>query len=318
MELMLKKITVGSLQAAVGKYTATTKVTYSLPTKMIRVISLIFISFLLTACYEPIEGCLDRRATNFDISIDEPCPDCCTYPTLKIRFDNKWQYPDTLLAFRTDTVFYDALDQPFRVNRIRFYWSNFRLMLSNGNELPITDFFEVKIPAGTDTMTLTVVDHFLLAEVNSSTDNLTLGAIVPEGSMTGFKTDFGIADPVNKAFISEMPENHVLSPQLGNLNYDTDIGYVFAQIEYFQDTTAIDTIPVVINIFGTNALKFLSFDLPVPVMLIEGFNPQLVIETDLARWFEGVNVRLGDTTVIQTQMSNNIEGSFTLKEVLFN
>jgi len=283
---------------------------------MIRVISLFIISFSLTACYEPTEGCLDRRATNFDISADEPCPDCCTYPTLKIRFDNKWQYPDTLLAFRTDTVFYDVLNQPFRINRIRFYWSNFKLLLDNGGELSITDLIDIKIPDGTDTMTLNVIDHFLLADINSSTNNLTLGTIVPEGVMTGFKTDFGIADPVNKAFISEIPEGHVLSPQLGNLNYDTDLGYVFAQIEYFQDTTAADTIPVIINIFGADALKPLSFDLPTPVMLTEGFNPQLVIETNFAHWFEGVNVRLGDTTTIQAQISNNIEGSFVLKEVL--
>ena len=283
---------------------------------MIRVVSLIIISFLLTACYEPVEDCLDRRATNFDISADEPCPDCCTYPKLKIRFDNKWQYPDTLLAFRTDTVFYDALNQPFRINRIRFYWSGFRLVLDSGEELPITDLIDIKIPNGIDTMTLNVVDHFLLADINSSTDNLTLGTIVPEGMMTGFKTYFGIADPANKAFISEIPKNHVLAPQLGNLNYDTDIGYVFAQIEYFQDTIAVDTIPVIINIFGADALKSLSFDLPMPVKLIEGFNPQLVIETDFAHWFEGVNVRLGDTLAIQTQISNNIEGSFTLKDVL--
>ena len=274
--------------------------------------------FSLTACYEPVEGCLDRKATNFEIGVDESCPDCCIYPKLKIRFDNKWQFPDTLAAFSPDSIFHDALDQPFRINRIRFYWSNYKLELEGGQQLSITDLIDIKIPDGTDTMTLNVIDHYLLADIGSATDRLTLGTIVPEGVMNGLSVDFGIDRPVNGAISEAMPDNHVLLPQLGNLNYGSDIGYVFAQVEYFQDTTVIDTTPVTINIFGEAALRSMSLSLDIPTSLIEGFNPELVIETDFAQWFDGINVRLGDTTAIQSQIVDNIAGSFTLKAVLAN
>lgn len=285
---------------------------------MTKTLSLFFLIFFITACYEAEEGCLDRKATDFEIGADEPCSDCCTYPKLKIRFDNKWQFPDTLAAFSTDSVFHDELNQPFRINRIRFYWSNYRLEVESGEQLFVTDLIEIKIPNGADSMVFNVIDHYLLADVNSSTDNLTLGTIVPKGVVTGMSVDFGIDRPTNSAAPSAMPDNHVLLPQLGDLNYGSDIGYVFAQIEYFQDTTEIDTIPVIINIFGDDALRSLSLSLDISALLIEGFNPQLVIETNFAQWFDGVNVRLGDTTAIQSQIVDNIAGSFTLKEVLAN
>lgn len=285
---------------------------------MRKIISFLILVFSLTACYEPAEGCLDRRATNFELAADEPCPDCCTYPKLKIRFDNKWQYPDTLSAFSTDSIFYDVLNQPFRINRIRFYWSDFKLEMNGGTQLLITDLIDVKTHNGIDTVVFNVPNDFLLADINSSTDNLTIGTVVPEGVMLGLSVDFGIDQPINSAVATTMPKDHVLLPQLGNLNYDSEIGYVFAQIEYFQDTIAADTTPVVINIFGDAALRELFLPLPNGITLLEGFNPQLVVETNFAHWFDGINVRLGDTTAIQMQIVNNIAESFTLKEVLAN
>lgn len=278
-------------------------------------IIIILFSLFFTSCYEPVEGCLDRSATNFDLDADEQCLDCCTYPSLKIQFDNKWNFPDTLAAFSTDSVFHDALDKPFRIERIRFYWSNYHLEMDGGTTLPTTDLIDLKIPDGTDTATINVVDHFLLADISSSKSSLTLGSIEPEGILYGLSTDFGIARPENSAITSELATSHALAPQIGKMNYGSEIGYVFAKIELYRDTISTDTIPVVVNIHGDTALRSLYLPLPVPVILIEGFNPLLVIETDFSKWFEGIDIRNSDTTTLQTQIVNNIAESFTLKEI---
>jgi len=272
----------------------------------------------LNSCYEPEEGCLDLTSTNFDLDADEPCVDCCTYPKLKIRFNNKWQYADTLVAFTTDTFYLDVNNDPFRIERIRFYWSDYQLVLNDGSKIATTDLIDIKVANGADTSTINIVDHFMLADVNSSTDNFTLGSIRPNGILQGLNTNFGIDRPANSAITDDFTSTHVLAPQLGNMNYGSEEGYIFAKIELFKDTTATDTIPYIINVFGDNALRNLTLDLPVPVILTEGFNPLLIIETDFAKWFDGINIRTGDTSTIQTQIVDNIAESFTLKEVLAN
>lgn len=276
------------------------------------------ISFSLTACYEKKEGCLDLKASNFDIGADEGCADCCTYPKLKITFENKWQYPDTLFPFKTDTFFYDALNQPFRIERIRFYWSNFNLELTDGTQIGITDLVNLKVADGTDTISLQEQDHFLLADVNSATDKLTLGSIVPTGSVSQVNTTFGIPRPANSAFVSTFNASHPLAPKIGNMNYGPELGYVFAKIELYRDTIASDTIPTVVNIYGDNALRNLNLALTSPTTLLEGFAPELVVQTDFAQWFNGVNIRTSDTTSLQSQIVNNIASSFTLKAVNSN
>ena len=80
----------------------------------------ILMAVLLSACYEPTEGCLDVRATNFDLDADEGCADCCTYPELSLRFENVWVYPDSVAPLRLHTFYVDAVGNPFRFERIRF------------------------------------------------------------------------------------------------------------------------------------------------------------------------------------------------------
>ena len=56
-------------------------------------------------CYEPIEGCLDVRATNFDLNADRSCPDnCCEYPELRLKLLHRYQQIDT---YGLDLAFHD-------------------------------------------------------------------------------------------------------------------------------------------------------------------------------------------------------------------
>lgn len=53
-------------------------------------------------CYQPIEGCLDTRATNFNAQADDDCPNCCTYPSMTFRSryslkDTNWTNRDTMV-----------------------------------------------------------------------------------------------------------------------------------------------------------------------------------------------------------------------------
>ncbi len=51
---------------------------------MSRVGGVIALVFFLAGCYEPKEGCLDPQAVNYDVTADEACADCCTWPSLRL------------------------------------------------------------------------------------------------------------------------------------------------------------------------------------------------------------------------------------------
>jgi hypothetical protein len=281
-----------------------------------RIVLFLLVVFCFSGCYEPTPGCLDTRATNFDLDADEACPDCCTFPQLRVRFDNIWSYQDTMVALRLDTFYVDANNNPFRLQRIRFYWSDLQLQLSSGETLTITDSLDLSIANGSDTSMLTVRDDYLFADIDRATRNVTLNTIEPSGVLTSLMATFGIQEPVNRAVTTSVSNSHALAPKSGQMNLGAEVGYIFAKIEYFQDTTAIDTVPRIINIYGTDFLRELQLDLPTPMTFIEGFDPVLVIENDVSRWFSGINVRQADTTALKNQFVDNLTQSFQLIQVL--
>lgn len=281
-----------------------------------RIVLFLLAVVCLSGCYEPSPGCLDTRATNFALDADEACPDCCTFPKLRVRFDNVWSYSGEMVALRLDTFYLDANNNPFRLQRIRFYWSDLELRLTNGETLTITDSIDLSIANGTDTSMITVRDDYLFADIDRATRSITLNTVAPSGVLASLAATLGIKQPVNSAVTTSVSNSHPLAPKAGQMNLGADVGYLFAKIEYFQDTTAIDTVPRIINIYGSDFLRELQLDLPTPMAFIEGFDPVLVIQNDVSRWFSGINVRQADTTALKNQFVDNLTQSFRLLEVL--
>jgi len=276
---------------------------------------LLWMAFAMVACYEPVEGCLNPRANNFDLDADEACTDCCTLPELSISFNAVWDDGTTVEDIRLDTFYLDAMNNPWRFKRLRFYWSDFIIENIAGDLLEIQDSLDVAIAMGVDTSMTTVKDDFLLVDIDGANGSFTIGTFEATGIMRSLDGVMGIAQPVNSAVITSFSSSHPLAPQLGQMNFNDGSGYIFAKLEYYQDTTAVDTIPRVINMLGDDILRSFSFDLPVPTQLVEGFNQVLVMEQNIAQLFAGVNVRLADTTVLKSQFVDNLAESFQLLEV---
>ncbi|MEL7248932.1 MAG: MbnP family protein [Bacteroidota bacterium] len=278
----------------------------------------LMMAVVLSACYEPTEGCLDVRATNFDLDADEACADCCTFPSLSLRFSNVWTYPDTIVSLRLDTFYVDAEGNPFRFNRIRFYWSNLRLVTSAGAELQLTDSLDLSIAEGGDTSRITILDDITLADINSRTETVSLNTLEPSGTLFQLQATFGIEDPTNKAVTTSVSTSHPLAPQAGRMNLGSDLGYIFAKIEYFQDTSSTDPILREINLYGDDFRRDLMLDILEPTPFIEGFNPTLVIEQNITKWFENIDVTSTDTTALKNSFVENLTQSFTLTSLLAN
>lgn len=282
---------------------------------MMRGLALLLTICCLSSCYEPTEGCLDVRATNFDLDADNACADCCTFPDLKVEFDHVWVYADTTLNLDLDTFYLDGQGQAFRIEQIRYYWSNVELQLSGGGLITPSDSITFDIQQSGDTSSITVADNFLLASGGSANTSHTIGSIEPEGIISGLTATFGIDDPANQALEgSTSLSGHPLGPQLGGMNLGTDLGYVFAKLELYPDT-AVTTDTLVLHLYGTDLLQPIQLDVDPSVMLFDGVDPVVVIETNYAHWFEGVDIRQSDTTAIKSQIVNNLTQSFRVLEV---
>ncbi len=274
-------------------------------------------TLLLPACYEPQEGCLDAQATNFDLNADEACPDCCEYPSLQLALRHRI----VLIGqeegrFSTDSVYYDGSGQPFQFNNIRFYLSNVRLVRSDGSVAMVSDTIELDLydPAGAPRKA-TVEDNFLLANPLFE-QTYTIGAFRESGSsFEKIRFSVGIEGIANEAIPDSLPDDYPLGriEEALDLHFNPDSGYVFSHIELFRDTTAADTIPVVLRIGTTPYLRTVELSLPsggyTPT---DGFNTLVTLRVNYVDWFQSLNVRQDSPAQMIEKIVQNLANSFSV------
>ena len=112
---------------------------------MIRLLTavLLLLATLTYSCYEPVEGCLDIAAVNFNASADEDC--CCEYPTLRIQLIQRFETLVDLSA----KAYTNNLGQVFRLDNAVLYLHRFSFS-QLGNTYPVTDSLALQVFDGPD------------------------------------------------------------------------------------------------------------------------------------------------------------------------
>jgi len=273
-------------------------------------------TLLLPACYEPIEGCLDAQATNFDLDADQACSGCCEYPAFQLSLQHRIGLVGLESRFSTDSVYYDGSGQPFRFNNIRFYLSNLRLVRADGSEAPVSDTIELDLYdlSGTPRKA-TVEDNYLLANP-AFEQTYTIGAFRESGSnFVKIRFAVGVEGIANEAIPDSLPDDYPLGriEEALDLHFNRDSGYVFSHIELFRDTTAADTIPVILRIGTTPYLRVVELLLPpggyTPT---EGFNSLLTLRVNYVEWFQSLNIRQDSPAQMIEKIVQNLANSFSV------
>ena len=272
--------------------------------------------FILSACYEPEEGCLDIRATNFQADADRQCPDWCNYPQISLDFRHRVIKNDTFFNLvYLDSVYIDDFGNPYRIKNIQFYVSNFHLIRPDGREELVQDSLELEVfPSENETRMATVEDNFALVNRNIFTD-YTLGTYVVDGNFVAMRFAVGIEGEARQANPNSVSEDHPLHTKKG-MYVDVDSGYVFNRIEFFRDTTAADTIPTVVNIALEENLRVIT--IPAIFSLIEGFDIQVILQIDYLTWFQGIDMKNDPKEVVANKIVENIAQSFSVIAVELN
>lgn len=286
------------------------------PTKWL----IIWSSFLLMicmGCYENIEGCLDVNAVNFDVTADIECEDCCQKPQWRLNVLHNFTPlgKDTFLNFSLNNdLTLDSINF-FEVDAIRFYLSDFKLIRTDGTLAGVDNEVEILTIDRNDSIFTVIEDNFLLID-RSSLGTQTIGSTFTDGDFVGIQFNIGVTESANQSDPANYSSSHPLTLGDSTLYFNSDSGYVFNQLSLFRDTTASDTIPVVVEYGLAENLRLIQlntfFSIP------SGFNTTFTLRINYRDWLEAVDFRNDTESQIMTKIKTGLTQSFELVEVEFS
>lgn len=263
---------------------------------------LFFLSIFLMGCGSEESGCLDIQATNFDVTADEACKDCCTYPDLTFRVNHVYDS----LTFSLEEIYEDAGQTPYYLTSVQFYVSDIELVRADGSSVGVTDVLELTLADGSTTE---VSDDFILINKSIGSYSLrTVGNISTSGSFTKIRFKIGVTPAANYADIDRMPSGHALAMQSDTMYRSMAEGYIFNKIKMVADTAT--KVEQIYEILGDNNLK--TIELAYPLVVAEGFDVAIVLALDYKKLFEGINFKIDNEATILTKIADNTTGAFSL------
>lgn len=273
------------------------------------------LAVFLPACYEPVTGCLDVEAVNYNLEADKNDSEECAYPQLRLALQHRYSKGDTIYPFGlADSVYFDAQGNPFRINNVRFYISNFHLIYTNGQEKEVEETIDVLIPQADGTDLLRAIeDNFSLISPRVS-QNYTIGTLKESGTIQAIRFAVGVEGLANIAKPESFPESHPLSLRDSSLYFSQDSGYVFEYIELFRDTIAADTIPLELRIGAPENLRVVQ--LPVDYEKSRGFHLLLALQVDYSRWFGNINARQDSPEQLAEKIVAGLAQSFSIVAIV--
>ncbi len=273
---------------------------------------LLFAFCFLYSCASKKDGCLDINATNFDVSADQSCGDCCTYPTLKLTFSHKIVpavNPDSTANFKYNTAYQIPFDtsEVFDIERIRFHVSNFKLIDLQGNKIGVLDTIQLENDFGP----FTVEDNFAKVDRDIFTAS-SIGTFIGGGQYVGAEFEIGLDSEIQNAKPASTPSNHPLNINNDSLLYDSIQNTYLTSLIILNRDTLSSTDSTEIKLYESVSIP-INFGLPVTIY--EGFNLNIQIQIDYLKWFENIDIQLANIEEIELQILENLPNAFEIMEI---
>ncbi len=266
---------------------------------------------VLSGCYEPKEGCLDIDAVNYDVSADDPCGECCTFPTISLSMQYLVEWPEDTVAMRYGT-YYPAMNaisgDSFLLDRSRFFISNVKLVREDGTEVTVIDTLQLSFANGT---ARTISNSFakMDRDIFSASE---IGTHKTDGVFNEVKFTLGLEEFLQQNEItSGLPTGHPLDNSTDTIIYEEGSGFIPNLLILRYDTA---------NIKDSTEFRFfdpIPINLPLanPFMVEKGLNIKLTLKTDYSDWFAGVDFKNDSYVTIQQKIKNNLSNVFSVTEI---
>ncbi len=262
---------------------------------------------MLTACANDEEGCLDANATNFDISADTACGNCCTFPNLSFSINHRVVLADTTKNMQLDSFYVNNIGQSFAIDDMKFFISNIALLKTDGAIVNIKDTIQLNTcTAGTASLAILTDD---IAIIKRTAFNYTLGSINASGDFSGFQFDVGLSPNANAVVAAEAPSTHPLGLNTDSLYIDKENGYHFQKIRLATNEATPDVLTDY-SIAGNDNRITLSYT--VPFTLIKGFNTSISLDIDYLSVFKDIDFSSDSKPTIQQKIIQNTPSAIQL------
>ncbi len=261
---------------------------------------LFFIPFLILVwgCNEEIEACLDPEASNFDPSADVSC--CCEYPQFSIRFSYN-NYDIDTTTFGLNSTYNDVVNNPYSINDITMYLSDFELIKIDNSVIRVEDSIEIQLLNGT---VENYIDDIILLKTN--TFQYDIGTIQNSGNYQTLRFKVGLNETINQT----NPDSVAATSELNRINeMHNGTTYTFAEVEMIKDTADVDAI----STFQVSQ-NYLQVELTYDFTIIAGFDKVLTINADLKQIFDGIDFRNETDAAILLKMETNLATIFSVVE----
>jgi hypothetical protein len=251
---------------------------------------------LLFSCYSPEEGCLDPESTNYSITGDNDCLDCCTYPVLQISI----YHENRETTFNLNDTVTNELRQQISLLDFAILLSDFKIEF-DGNSAEVEDSLSLNVDDGV----LFVKDDVIRASRSDFTYEI--GTIIFEGNANQISFKIGVNDLLNENRFTNEIEDHPLTTDPDSLFQEDTGTYVFQRIKIAQGNKFIDTIT-----YDVTTTYDVSF--PIDFESIRGEDKTIEIEAQYEKWFEGIDFSISSPSEIQKKISENSKNVFRQKE----
>jgi hypothetical protein len=261
------------------------------------------LAFLLilffSSCQPPSKGCLDVKATNFDVTATVSCVDnCCTYPNLTLQTNYIIDEVSKLKIKFDDTTnvkyrFKLGLDS-IRIIGSQFYLSDFQLITLDNKIIKTID--STLLYRQKDT--IRTLSNYALVGRNNGFD-FKIGSFNQSGKFSKLQFTIGLNAEANKTDPSKMPSSHPLGTQRDSMYLKKDITYIFNKltIEKWRNQSKKDTLRFFItspqNVVITKDMFFK-----------EGFDVTIPLTINYAKLIEGVNFSANENTIKEKIVTN--------------
>jgi len=266
--------------------------------KLFTLAALLIFLVVHSACVEPVDGCLDIEATNFNPVADDDC--CCIYPQLVLGL----AYRAGDEAFSPETVYTDAAGTAFQIRKVVFYLSD--ITLKQNNQLIRSSDSLLVLYRDMDEVLDSVYLFTNVLLINRTAFSANLGTFREGGIFTAVQLRFGLDDPLNFSAFNDYPVRHPLALQLDSMHTGSiSEGYYFLKMDIFLPDTE-----EVINLAIKGAQNSQLYEFPVNIESKTGFDRRVNLQIDFLSWVNGVDFANMNKEQITNLVIQNTENVF--------
>ncbi|MEY3321888.1 MAG: hypothetical protein RLZZ417_1471 [Bacteroidota bacterium] len=273
------------------------------------------ILLILNGCEQDLkEGCLDYRYINFSVDADVNCLDCCKLPELRILIRHRISQLDSIYPINYLTQPYSIPSgDTFFIENLSFILSDFRLIDLEMKEIPSLDSIQIRtVNTQNDSVFFTFPNSFLIGNPNLF-QKKKVAAIFHNGKgIQGLKFHLGLNSSVNVLNPFNFTAGHPLNTNQ-NFLFQKDKGYIFANMELKWKEKS-KNFPSNFSLSGNEYNKMI--ELPVFTNMRAGFNQEITIEVDYAKWFNSIDFSKDSPEIIRKKWLYNLVTSFSVVTVV--